>query len=134
LLFGVIRLFCFYRFRSFPSFSGNAAALLLPFSLLSLLFGQCNGSAFTVFTPFTSFRSMQRLCFYRFSSFVSLLGKAAHKDSFCVTFCRWFTSFGLIKNFLHTLPPIHQKTPPSYQMIAVPVRGPYNMSLNVFAC
>ncbi|WP_158651466.1 hypothetical protein [Mesobacillus jeotgali] len=58
--FRAMQRLCFYHFHSFHFFSGNAAPLLLPFFLLSPLFGQCSGSPFTLFTLFTSFRAMQR--------------------------------------------------------------------------
>jgi hypothetical protein len=66
----------FYRFRFFLGFSGNAEALLLPFSVLSHIFGQCRGPAFTVFGSFSDFRSMQRTCFYRFRFFLTFSGNA----------------------------------------------------------
>jgi hypothetical protein len=68
--------FCFYRFLSSASFSGNAGLLLLPFFSHHAFFGQCRTSAFTAFHPSHLFRAMQRLCFYRFLSSASFSGNA----------------------------------------------------------
>jgi hypothetical protein len=59
--FQAMQLICFYRFPSLFPFSGNAAHLLLPFSLPLPLFRPCSPPAFTVFLPSTPFRAMQQL-------------------------------------------------------------------------
>jgi hypothetical protein len=75
-LFRAMQGFCFYRFLSSASFSGNAGLLLLPFFILRVLFGQCRASVFTVFQPSHLFWAMQGFCFYRFSSIAPFSGNA----------------------------------------------------------
>jgi hypothetical protein len=74
--FRAMQSFCFYRFLSSASFSGNAALLLLPFFILCVLFGQCRSSPFTVFHPSRLFRAIQGFCFYRFSAIAPFSGNA----------------------------------------------------------
>jgi hypothetical protein len=75
-LFRAMQCFCFYRFSSIASFSGNAGLLLLPFFSHHVFFGQCRASAFTVFHSSRLFRAMQGFCFYRFSAITSFSGNA----------------------------------------------------------
>jgi hypothetical protein len=67
---------CFYCFGFFLAFSGKAEDMLLPFSVLSCIFGQSRGPAFTVFGSFSHFRAKQRTCFYRFRFFLAFSGNA----------------------------------------------------------